>query len=138
MLTESVDSTILPLMFSSPTTSTMSFLTSVDLYCLYPSLASKNLALKGFNQNNDIMAQMLQKGITVTSTMQQYGLMCTPETCLSVMREWNDNRSRIGKLKWNGSCRSVSWRKHMYGSSYHWRRAIALDTKSCTCGLANH
>lgn len=133
MLTESVDSTVLPLLFSSPTTATMAFFTSVDILCLYPSLIVNNIVLSGFNTVNDTPVSLTNRGLRVMTTMQERGLECTDETCLSVMRSWDGKRLNIGKFKWNMTRQTSEWDTYMRNTIYHWRRRVYVDTKSCTC-----
>lgn len=133
MLTESIDSTVLPLLFSSPSTATMAFLNSVDIVSLYPSLIVNNIVLSGFNTIDGTPASLTNRGLTITVTMQDRHLKCAADTCVSVMRRWDDTHSNISKFRWNVGRRSSVWDTYMRHTSYHWQRGVDSDTKSCKC-----
>lgn len=120
-ISESSESTILPLLFSSPTTATMNFLTLSTIYCLYPSIANEKIALTTWNADITHTQAAKNRGIHVSSTMFEQNLPCNDETCDNNVRKWNAKQLGIGQIRWNPTINSNKSCGLEQFCSYHWK-----------------
>lgn len=133
VLIESIDSTVLPPIFSAPSTATMTFFTSTSLYCLYPTLVNANRALLKFDVDTNPSHALQRRGVRVAMAMDKWNLPCTKETCST--RQWDDRRIGIGRLSWREPDDNDIWERYMKQTSYEWSRGLWCHRKDHRCNF---
>lgn len=100
-IVESQDHNILPVVLSSPVTTMLNIITDSNIYCFYPRLTSRGVAIKGYLPiSRDQERRLAERRIPVYDNTDFLNGPCY-ETCTKVWR-YSSSRKGVGVLHWRG------------------------------------
>jgi hypothetical protein len=126
-VTRSVDSSVLPVVFGSTTTATMSLITNHRIFCFYPCLAAAKRAVYGSYAPGSVDREKHRKwGVALGETAGKWGVPCG-EACGRIRRRVKGGRGTL-TVMWDSTTTEIQPLDHM---SYIWWLGSRCGNEDC-------